>query len=38
MPDDMDAKGVTSAQISPHYYSTAGEVDTAVETLREMVE
>jgi selenocysteine lyase/cysteine desulfurase len=35
---DMDAKGVSSAlRISPHYYNTAGEIDTAVETLREMV-
>jgi selenocysteine lyase/cysteine desulfurase len=35
---DMDAKGASSAlRISPHYYNTAGEIDTAVEALREMV-
>jgi selenocysteine lyase/cysteine desulfurase len=35
---DMDAKGVSSAlRISPHYYNTAGEIDMAVEALREMV-
>ena len=35
---DMDAKGAASAlRLSPHYYNTAGEIDTAVEALREVV-
>jgi selenocysteine lyase/cysteine desulfurase len=35
---DMDAKGTASAlRLSPHYYNTAGEIDTAVEALREVV-
>lgn len=35
---DMDAKGAASAlRISPHYYNTAGEVDAAVEGLREVL-
>jgi selenocysteine lyase/cysteine desulfurase len=35
---DMDAKHATSAiRISPHYYNTAGEIDTAVEALGELL-
>jgi selenocysteine lyase/cysteine desulfurase len=35
---DMDAKGAASAlRISPHYYNTAGEIDTAVEALAELL-
>jgi selenocysteine lyase/cysteine desulfurase len=35
---DMDEKGARSAiRISPHYYNTAGEVDAAVEALREVL-
>jgi selenocysteine lyase/cysteine desulfurase len=35
---DMDAKGARSAiRISPHYYNTAGEIDVAVEALREVL-
>jgi selenocysteine lyase/cysteine desulfurase len=35
---DMDEKQTTSAlRISPHYYNTREEIDTAVEALREMV-
>lgn len=35
---DMDEKGTESAlRISPHYYNTREEVDTAVEALREIV-
>jgi selenocysteine lyase/cysteine desulfurase len=34
---DMDAKGATSAiRISPHYYNTVGEIDTAVDALGEL--
>jgi selenocysteine lyase/cysteine desulfurase len=35
---DMDEKQATSAlRISPHYYNTREEIDTAVETLRELL-
>ena len=35
---DMDEKRTESAlRISPHYYNTSEEIDTAVETLREIV-
>jgi selenocysteine lyase/cysteine desulfurase len=35
---DMDEKGTESAlRISPHYYNTNEEIDTAVEALREIV-
>jgi selenocysteine lyase/cysteine desulfurase len=35
---DMDAKGTRSAiRISPHYYNTAGEIDTAVAALGELL-
>jgi selenocysteine lyase/cysteine desulfurase len=35
---DMDEKGVSSAlRISPHYYNTREEIDTAVEALREIL-
>jgi selenocysteine lyase/cysteine desulfurase len=35
---DMDEKGATSAlRISPHYYNTKEEVDSAVEALREIL-
>jgi selenocysteine lyase/cysteine desulfurase len=35
---DMDAKGARSAlRISPHYYNTAGEIEAAVEALRELL-
>jgi selenocysteine lyase/cysteine desulfurase len=35
---DMDEKGTESAlRISPHYYNTKEEIDTAVEALREIV-
>jgi selenocysteine lyase/cysteine desulfurase len=35
---DMDEKGTESAlRISPHYYNTKEEIDTAVEALRELV-
>ena len=35
---DMDEKGATSAlRISPHYYNTKEEIDTAVETLAEII-
>jgi selenocysteine lyase/cysteine desulfurase len=35
---DMDEKGAASAlRISPHYYNTREEIDTAVETLRELL-
>jgi selenocysteine lyase/cysteine desulfurase len=35
---DMDEKGASSAiRISPHYYNTAGEIDTAVEALGELL-
>ena len=35
---DMDAKGATSAlRISPHYYNTPGEIDTAVAALAEIL-
>jgi selenocysteine lyase/cysteine desulfurase len=35
---DMDKKGASSAlRISPHYYNTTEEVDTAVEALQEVV-
>jgi selenocysteine lyase/cysteine desulfurase len=35
---DMDAKGAASAlRISPHYYNTASEIDTAVEALAELL-
>jgi selenocysteine lyase/cysteine desulfurase len=35
---DMDDKRVSSAlRISPHYYNTTEEIDTAVEALREIV-
>jgi selenocysteine lyase/cysteine desulfurase len=35
---DMDEKAVTSAlRISPHYYNTREEIDTAVETLGEIL-
>ncbi|MGH7497327.1 MAG: aminotransferase class V-fold PLP-dependent enzyme, partial [Gemmatimonadales bacterium] len=35
---DMDAKGVASAlRISPHYYNTHGEIDTAVAALGEIM-
>jgi selenocysteine lyase/cysteine desulfurase len=36
---DMDEKGARSAiRISPHYYNTAGEIDAAVEALREVLQ
>lgn len=35
---DMDAKGASSAlRISPHYYNTASEIDTAAEALAELL-
>ena len=35
---DMDEKGARSAiRISPHYYNTAAEIDTAVEALTELL-
>jgi selenocysteine lyase/cysteine desulfurase len=35
---DMDEKGASSAlRISPHYYNTKEEIDTAVETLQEIM-
>lgn len=35
---DMDEKGATSAlRISPHYYNTTEEIDTAVATLTELI-
>ena len=35
---DMDAKGATSAlRVSPHYYNTTEEIDTAVATLGEIL-
>jgi selenocysteine lyase/cysteine desulfurase len=35
---DMDEKGATSAlRVSPHYYNTREEIDTAVETLGEIL-
>ena len=35
---DMDAKGAASAlRLSPHYYNTAAEIDTAVEVLRDLL-
>jgi selenocysteine lyase/cysteine desulfurase len=35
---DMDAKGAASAlRISPHYYNTPGEIDTAVAALAEIL-
>jgi selenocysteine lyase/cysteine desulfurase len=35
---DMDEKGASSAlRISPHYYNTTEEIDTAVETLQEIL-
>jgi selenocysteine lyase/cysteine desulfurase len=35
---DMDEKGTTSAlRISPHYYNTHEEIDTAVEAIRELL-
>jgi selenocysteine lyase/cysteine desulfurase len=35
---DMDTKGATSAlRISPHYYNTREEIDTAVEALQEIL-
>jgi selenocysteine lyase/cysteine desulfurase len=35
---DMDEKGAGSAiRISPHYYNTAAEIDTAVEALEELL-
>jgi selenocysteine lyase/cysteine desulfurase len=35
---DMDEKGISSAlRISPHYYNTKEEVDTAVESLSEII-
>jgi selenocysteine lyase/cysteine desulfurase len=35
---DMDEKGARSAiRISPHYYNTAGEIDTAVAALDELL-
>jgi selenocysteine lyase/cysteine desulfurase len=35
---DMDQKGATSVlRISPHYYNTKEEIDTAVEALREIL-
>jgi selenocysteine lyase/cysteine desulfurase len=35
---DMDEKGASSAiRISPHYYNTAGEIDTAVEALGQLL-
>ncbi len=35
---DMDEKGTTSAlRLSPHYYNTREEIDTAIETLAELV-
>jgi len=35
---DMDEKGASSAlRISPHYYNTREEIDTAVNALRELI-
>jgi selenocysteine lyase/cysteine desulfurase len=35
---DMDEKRATSAiRLSPHYYNTAAEIDTAVEALAELL-
>jgi selenocysteine lyase/cysteine desulfurase len=35
---DMDEKGARSAiRISPHYYNTAAEIDTAVAALGELL-
>jgi selenocysteine lyase/cysteine desulfurase len=35
---DMDEKGATSAlRISPHYYNTTEEIDTAIEVLTEII-
>jgi len=35
---DMDAKGAASAlRLSPHYYNTSGEIDTAVAALAEIL-
>ncbi|HWN18764.1 MAG TPA: hypothetical protein VNO19_07600, partial [Gemmatimonadales bacterium] len=35
---DMDEKGTESAlRISPHYYNTREEIDTAVEALRDIL-
>ena len=35
---DMDRKRAASAlRISPHYYNTADEIDTAVEALEEVL-
>ncbi|MBA3497194.1 MAG: aminotransferase class V-fold PLP-dependent enzyme [Gemmatimonadales bacterium] len=35
---DMDAKGASSAiRISPHYYNSAAEIDTAVESLGDLL-
>jgi selenocysteine lyase/cysteine desulfurase len=35
---DMDEKGTSEAlRISPHYYNTTDEIDTAVETLQEIL-
>jgi selenocysteine lyase/cysteine desulfurase len=35
---DMDEKGTSSAlRISPHYYNTKEEIDTAVDTLAEVI-
>ncbi len=35
---DMDAKGAASAlRLSPHYYNTAGEIDTAVAAIAEIL-
>jgi selenocysteine lyase/cysteine desulfurase len=35
---DMDEKRAGSAiRISPHYYNTAGEIDAAVDALRELL-
>jgi len=35
---DMDAKGAASAlRISPHYYNTAGEIETVASVLGELV-
>jgi selenocysteine lyase/cysteine desulfurase len=35
---DMDEKGANSAiRISPHYYNTTGEIDTAVAVLDELL-